>query len=107
MCCLVVQVFVYACGGFKKKKWKKIFRDQQWLPKKWLRFLFKRFFSDKPFLVYKKIIYFSKSIFADVTGNVLEEYVDLIVTQDHSASRETIEGSKKVITVITSLYQNF
>ena len=20
MCCLVVQVFVYACGGFKKKK---------------------------------------------------------------------------------------
>ena len=94
-------------GVLIKKKWKKIFRDQQWLPKKWLRFLFKRFFSDKPFLVYKKIIYFSKSIFAGVTGNVLEEHVDLIVTQDYSASRETIEGSKKVITVITSLYQNF
>ena len=94
--------------GFKKKKMEKIFPDQEeWLRKKWLRFLFKTFFSDKPFLVYKKIIYFSKSIFAGVTGNVLEEYVNLIVTQDHSASRETIEGSKKVITVITSLYQNF
>ena len=85
-------------------------QDQQRLPKK-LRFLFKTFFSDKPFLVLqKKIIYFSESIFPGVTGNILEEYLDLIVTRDsadHFASHETIEGSKQVITVITCFYQNF
>ena len=45
--------------GFQKKKnWEKKLQDQQRLQKK-LRFLFKTCFSDKPFLVYKKNIYFS------------------------------------------------
>ena len=55
------------------------------------------FFSDKPFLVYKKIIYFSKSIFPGIAGNILEEQEHLIVTQDgadHFASHETIESYK-------------
>ena len=40
-----------------------------------LRFLFKICFTDKPFLVYKKIIYFSESIFPGVTSNIFEEYI--------------------------------
>ena len=39
-------------------------------------------------------------IFPGVTGNILEEDVDLIVTEDkadHFASYETIESSKQVI----------
>ena len=90
-------------GASKIKNWKKIWKDQQRLPKM-LWFLFKTCFSDKPFLVYTKINYFSESIFPGFTGNILEEYVALIVTQDsadHFASYETIEGSKQVITVIT------
>ena len=62
---------------------------------KW--FLFKIFFSDKPFLVYKKIIYLSKSIFPGIAGNILEEQEDLIATQDsadHFASHETTESYK-------------
>ena len=96
-------------GVSKRKNWEKRLQDQQRLQKK-LRFLFKTCFSDKPFLVYKKIIYFSKSIFPGVTGNILEEYVDLTVTQhsaDHFASHETIEGSKQVVKVITCFIKIF
>ena len=46
-------------------------------------------FSNKLFLVYKKII------FSEVTGCIQEENVDLIVTKD--SVDETIEGSKQVI----------
>ena len=94
-------------GVLKKKKMEKNIPRSTMAAKKMVEVFVQKIFSDKPFLVYKKTIYFSKSIFAGVTGNVLEERVDLIVPQDYSASRETIEGSKKVITVITSLYQNF
>ena len=86
---LVVQAFAYACGGFKRKKFEKeVARSTKWQKK--LEFLFKTCFSDKPFLVYKKDVYFSESIFLGITGNILEEYVDLIVTHDsadHFASR--------------------
>ena len=62
--------------GFQKEKIvKKKLRDQQRLPKK-LRFLFKTRFSDKQFLVNKKIIYFSESVFPGVNDNISEEYVD-------------------------------
>ena len=92
MCCLVVQAFVYACGGFKKKTLGKKLQDQQRLPKK-LMFLFETCFSDKPCLVYKKAIYFPESVFPGVIGNILKNCVDLIVTKDsadHFASHETI-----------------
>ena len=49
-------------GFQKKKKKKKIgkkLQDQQMLQKK-LRFLFETCFSEKPFLVYETIIYFSR-----------------------------------------------
>ena len=84
-------------------------QDQQRLPKK-LRFLFKACFFDKPFLFYKKIIYLSDSIFSGVTGNILEEYVDLIVSQDsadHFTSHKTIDSSKQGTTVLTCFDQNF
>ena len=74
--------------GFQKEKIvKKKLRDQQRLPKK-LRFLFKTRFSDKQFLVNKKIIYFSESVFPGVNDNISEEYVDLIVTQDCRSFRK-------------------
>ena len=75
--------------GFQKEKIvKKKLRDQQRLPKK-LRFLFKTRFSDKQFLVNKKIIYFSESVFPGVNDNISEEYVDLIVTQDCRSFRKS------------------
>ena len=86
---LVVQAFSYAYEGFKKKKIEKEVARSTKCQKK-LGLLFKTCFSDKPFLVYKKIVYFSESIFLGVTGNILEERVDLIVTHhsaDHFASR--------------------
>ena len=68
--------------------------------------------AKKPWSFYSKHVFPTKtsSIFPGVTGNILEEYVDLIVTQDsadHFASHETIEGSKQGTTVITCFYQNF
>ena len=51
--------------------------------------MLKTCFSNKLFLVYKKII------FSGVTGCIQEENVDLIVTKD--SVDETIEGSKQVI----------
>ena len=74
-------------------------QDQQRLPKK-LMFLFETCFSDKPFLVYKKAIYFPESVFPGVTGNILKNYVDLIVTQDsadHFASHETLKVPNKLL----------
>ena len=86
MCFLVVQVL--HGGVSKRKNCKKKLRDQQRLPKK-LRFLFKTRFSDKQFLVNKKIIYFSESVFPGVNDNISEEYVDLIVTQDCRSFRKS------------------
>ena len=75
--------------GFQKEKIvKKKLRDQQRLPKK-LRFLFKTRLSDKQFLVNKKIIYFSESVFSGVNDNISEEYVDLILTQDCRSFRKS------------------
>ena len=94
--------------GFQKEKFSKKLRDQKKAAQKVEVFVQNMFF--RQFLVYEKIIYFSESVFPDVTGNILEEYVDLIVTQDstdHFASHETIEGSKQVFIAITCFYQNF
>ena len=60
-----------------------------------LKFLFKTCHSNRPLKVYKRIIFFP-----GVTANILEEDVDLIVTEDsadHFASYKTIEGSKQII----------
>ena len=88
---LLSRTNVYLCmWGFRKSEK----QDQQRLPKK-LKFLFKTCSSNKPFTVYKRIIFFPGG-----TGNILEEDVDLIVTEDsadHFASYETIECPKQVI----------
>ena len=86
-----------SCGGLKKKKKKKNRQKVARLTKaaKKLTFLFKTCFSDKPLLVYKRIIYFSRC-----HRQYFKEDVDLIVTEDsadHFATYETIEGSKQVI----------
>ena len=50
--------------------------------------------------VYKKAIYFPESVFPGVTGNILKNYVDLIVTQDsadHFASHETLKVPNKLL----------
>ena len=97
-------------GFQKEKKWKKIIARSTKAAKKVEVFVQNIFFRQTVFSFTKKIIYFSESIFPGVTGNILEEYLDLIVTRDsadHFASHETIEGSKQVITVITCFYQNF
>ena len=67
-------------GGHKKKKKKKKNRQQVARSKKAakkLTFLFKTSFSDKPLLVYKRIIYFSMC-----HRQYFKEDVDLIVTED-------------------------
>ena len=71
----------------KEKNGKKILRDQQRLPKKYRFFRSKHFFQANRFQFIKNH-YFSESIFTGVTGEILEEYLDLIVTQnsaDHFA----------------------
>ena len=75
MGCLVVQALFMHVGVPKRKNWEKKFQDQHIGCQKNLRILFKTRFTGKPFLLYKKIIYFSESIFPGVTGNILEEYV--------------------------------
>ena len=84
---LLNRTSVYLCmWGF----WKSEKQDQQRLPKN-LKFLFKTCSSNK---------LFTSFIFPGVTGNILEEDVDLIVTEDsadHFTSYETIESSKQVI----------
>ena len=91
---LLSRTSVYLCmWGFRKSERK--LQDQQRLPKK-LKFLFKTCFSNKPFTVYIK----ESFIFPGVTGNILEEDVDLIVTEDsadHFASYESIEAYKQAI----------
>ena len=62
----------------RKKSKKKIFRDQQSLPVKKVEVFVQNIFFHKQFLIYKKIIYFSESIFPGVTDNILEKYVNLI-----------------------------
>ena len=66
---LLSRTSVYLCmWGF----WKSEKQDQQRLPKN-LKFLFKTCSSNKPFTVYKRIIYFSRCHW-----QYLEEDVDLI-----------------------------
>ena len=102
-------VYLWTWGFQKENIAKKKLQDQQRLSKK-LRFFIQNMLFWRAVLVYKKIIYFTGSIFPVVTGNILEEYVDLITTQekaDHFASYGIIEGSKQGITVITCFYHNF
>ena len=89
MSCLVVQVFIYACGGFgnRKNSWK----FNKGCQKHW------SFYSKHVFPTNRLQFPKESFIFPCVTGNILEEGVDLIVTEDradHFASYEIIECSK-------------
>ena len=57
---LLSRTSVYLCmWGFQKEKnWKKVARSPKAAKK--LKFLFKTCFSNKPFIIYKRIIYFSR-----------------------------------------------
>ena len=92
-------------GISKRKKWKKNIARSTKAAKKVQVFSFKTFFSGKPFLVYKKSLFF-RVYFSGVTGEILEEYLDLVVTQN-SADHFAGHGSKQLITVITCFYLNF
>ena len=90
--CLVIQAFLYTCGGSRNRK-KSCKINKGW-QKRW------SFYSKHVFPT--NHLQFTKEsfVFPSVTGNILEEDVDLIVTEDKAdnfASYETIESSKQVI----------
>ena len=90
--CLVIQAFIYTCGGFRN--WQKSSKIHKGWQKRW------SFYSKHVFPT--SHLQFTKEsfVFPGVTGNISEENIDLIVTEDkadNSAGYETIESSKQVI----------